>query len=168
LCLFVAPMSWIAFFILAYVTLGLQTGLGAFVRIGSAQSTLAEPNFGLLAVVFVSINAERQAALLAGFILGAAQDLATQQPFGLFAFSYGLSAMAVSSAAQVVYREHPLTHFSCTLLAGSITSLVLLPHNRALPHQASTLFAGTLYTALLAPFAIGGLQKLKRLFAFRK
>jgi rod shape-determining protein MreD len=158
-------MSWLAFSILAYAALGLQTGLSVFVRWGSA-----EPNFGLLAVVFICINAERQAALLGGFALGALQDLATQQPFGLYAFSYGLAAMLIVRAAHSVYREHPLTHLSCALLAGCVTSLVLLLHSRL--HHGTTpagmIFSGTLYTALLAPFLIGALQKMKRVFVFRR
>jgi rod shape-determining protein MreD len=158
-------MSWIAFAILAYSAIGLQTGLGAFIHIG-----LSEPNFGLLAVVFICINAPRHPALLASFALGAIQDLATQQPFGLFAFSYGLAALAITSVAQMVYREHPLTHFSCTLLAAGLTGLVLLLHARThhLPISISTTFAGALYTATLALFLIGGLQRTKRLFAFQK
>ncbi|HUB27160.1 MAG TPA: rod shape-determining protein MreD, partial [Tepidisphaeraceae bacterium] len=95
-------MNWIAFFILSYVTLGLQTGLGAFVRVGS----VAEPNLGLIALAFLCINGQRKDALLGAFVLGAMQDLATQQPFGLFAFSYGISALAVTSAAHSIYREH--------------------------------------------------------------
>jgi rod shape-determining protein MreD len=162
-------MNWVAFFILCYVTLGLQTGLSAFVRLGSDNAVLAEPNFGLLALVFVCINGQRQAALLGAFILGAMQDLATQQPFGLFAFSYGLAALAVTSAAQTVYREHPLTHFSCTILAGGIVAIIVLVHGRlhGQGHQISREFGGVLYTALLAPFVIGALQKLKKVFAFK-
>jgi rod shape-determining protein MreD len=158
-------MNWIAFFILAYVTLGFQTGLSAFVRVGS----VAEPNLGLLALVFVCINAQRQDALLGAFVLGAMQDLATQAPFGLFAFSYGLAALAVTSAAHAVYRDHPVTHFCCTLLAGGITALVVMLHGRI--HGGSpgawSLFTGALYSAILAPFVIGMLQRMKRVFAFK-
>lgn len=158
-------MNWLAFSLLAYAALGLQTGLGAFARWGSS-----EPNFGLLAVVFICINAQPQTALLAAFAVGALQDLATLQPLGLFAFSYGLAAMAVVRASQSVYREHPLTHFSCALLGGCVVTLVLLGHARFY-HQATpagTLFFASFYTALLAPFLIGPLQRIKPLFAFKR
>lgn len=154
-----------AFFILSYVTVALQSGLTPFLRVGSS-----EPSLALLAMVFITINAQRQAALLGAFILGAMLDLATRQPFGLFALSYGLAALAVVWAARSVHRDHPLTHFFCALLAGAITAMTLLAHAR-MRHEsltASAAFAGVLYTALLAPFLIGPLQKAKRLFSFQK
>jgi hypothetical protein len=98
-------MNWLAFFILAYLAVGLQAGLSSFMRWGSPASAGAEPNFGLVAVVFVSLNAERQAALLGGFVIGSRQDLATQQPFGLFAFCFGLAALGIVSIA--TSGDHP-------------------------------------------------------------
>jgi rod shape-determining protein MreD len=162
-------MNWFSFFILAYTSMSLQTGLGAFARLGFTNSA-AEPNFGLIAVVFLSLNAPRQAALLSCFIMGAIQDLATQQAFGLFAFSYGLSALAISSASRSVYRGHPLTHFFFTLFAGCVTAIVLVVQSH-LRHQsvpAVTTFAAALYTAILSPFLIGALQRVKVFFAFGK
>jgi rod shape-determining protein MreD len=166
-------MNWIAFFVLAYAAMGLQTGLSAWLRFGSSGFWAAAPNFGLLAVVFLALNAQRQAALLGGFLIGALQDLATRQPFGLFAFSYGLAALAIASAAHSVHRQHPLTHFSCALLGGCITASVLLIHGQL--YRTSwpgagplPLLGGALYTALLAPLLIGGLQRFNRLFAFKR
>jgi rod shape-determining protein MreD len=162
-------MNWVAFILLGYGAMGLQTGLGSFARLGSSDGGAA-PNFGLIALVFIALNANWQAALLGGFILGALQDLATQQPFGLFAFSYGLAAMAIASVAQSVYRLHPLTHFFCTLMAGCLTALILSAHGwaRHVSVPLVTTFAGALYTAILAPFLIGGLQKMRKLFAFSR
>ena len=45
-------MRWISFFILAYVALGLQTGISA-----AMQWRHAGPNIVLLAVVFIAMNA---------------------------------------------------------------------------------------------------------------
>jgi rod shape-determining protein MreD len=157
-------MNWIAFFILSYVTVALQSALTPVLRYGSS-----EPNLGLIALVFIALNAERDSALLGCFILGAMQDLATRQPFGLFAFSYGLAAMTVIWAARSVYREHPLTHFSCALLAGFVTTTVIDLHARF--HRADTAaatFSGVIYTAILAPFVIGLLQSFKELFGFKR
>jgi rod shape-determining protein MreD len=163
-------MNWIPFLILAYVAVAMQTGLSPLVRLGSADSIGAEPNFGLIVVVFIALYAQRQTALLAAFVMGALQDLATQQPFGLFAFSYGLAAVVIASGSRKVYRSHPLTHFFFALLGGFISALVLLLHShlRHTPVGAVTTFSGAVYTAALAPLLIAGLQKARRLFAFRK
>ena len=158
-------MNWIAVAILAYAALGLQTGLGAFIRWGAAQ-----PSFALLAMVFIAINARPRLALLACFAIGALQDLATQRPLGLFAFSFGLAAFFVARAARSVNREHPLTHLWCALIAGAITALAIFARARlhGVGTPLSDAFSGVLYTALLAPVLIGALQRIKPLFAFRK
>jgi hypothetical protein len=72
------------------------------------------------------------------------------------------------AAARAVHRKHPLSHFFCALLAGAVTALVVLVHARlhGLSTTGVTSFAGALYTALLAPFIVGALQRMKGLFAF--
>src|SRR5215217_8560598 len=116
-------MRWLAYSILAYVAIGMQVGLGPYVTYRGAA-----PNIVLLAAVFVALNAPRDAALLGCFLMGLLQDLVTQQPPGLFALSYGLTAMVVVSAHQVVSREHPLSHFLLVLIGGLLTLAVLLLH----------------------------------------
>src|ERR1700760_4481629 len=116
-------MRWISYFILAYVTLGLQIGLAPHLRYQGAA-----PNLVLLAVIFIALNAPPDAALLGAFVLGVLQDLLTQQQPGLFAFSYGLVGMFVVSTQQLVYREHPLTHLSLALIAGIMTACIILLH----------------------------------------
>jgi rod shape-determining protein MreD len=157
-------MRWITYFILAYVALALQVGVGPYVRWNGSP-----PNLVLLAVIFIAINAPREAALLGCLCLGLMQDLLTQTPLGLYAISYGLVGMFVVSTHQAVYREHPLTHFTLALIGGLLTSAVLFIH--AMIHRPGTgawsLFVTTLYTAILAPFALGFLQRGRRLFAFQ-
>jgi rod shape-determining protein MreD len=171
-------MRWPAYFILAYLFLGLQLGLAPYIQFQGAT-----PNLVLICAVFIAVNASREPALLACFGLGAMQDMLTQQPLGLFAFSYGLVGMFVVSTQELVYREHPLTHFSVTLAAGLSTGAVLLIHGWIKPpasafHTESglalsamrasplALFTGALYSALLAVPVLGGLQRIKRVFAF--
>jgi rod shape-determining protein MreD len=157
-------MLWVPYFILAYLTLGLQIGLRGYFEIGQAW-----PNLVLLAVVFIAINAPREAALLACFMLGVMQDLATQQTLGLFSLSYGLVAMFTVSTQQVVYREHPLTHFTLALIGSLMTGAVLLIHGWIHPPRlpAMAMFYSALYTAVLAPLVLGVLQRLRRAFAFQ-
>ncbi len=157
-------MRWIVYFILAYVALAIQVGATPYLRWQGAP-----PNFVLLVVIFVTVNAPREAALLGALCLGLMQDLVTQSPLGLYALSYGLVGMFVVSTQQVVYREHPLTHFSLALGGGLLTGIVIFIHG--LIHRggvgAMSLFTTAIYTAVLAPFVLGFLQRAKRPFAFQ-
>ena len=171
-------MRWLSYILLAYVAVALQIGLSPFVEYRGAA-----PNLVLLAVIFIAVNAPRDPALLGCFILGLLQDLVSHQQPGLFALSYGLVAWFVVSTQQVVYREHPLTHFSLALAGGLMTSAVLVVHGYVHPasprvqHNGHILPAirvsvtvsliGVLYTAVLAPFVLGALQRMKGIFGFQ-
>jgi rod shape-determining protein MreD len=180
-------MRWISYAILAYLALGLQVGLGDYVTFKGAA-----PNFVLLAVVYLAINAPREAALMGCFALGVMHDLLTQQTPGLFALGYGLVGLMASRTNQVVYRDHPLTHFSMTLGGGLLVGGLLVLHAWLFPPGArETRWVGgaaaasvqvTLaavrpsvvaeliragYTSLLAPVVLGVLQRLRRAFNFQ-
>jgi rod shape-determining protein MreD len=170
-------MRWFAYIILAYFALALQIGLAPYIAYHGAA-----PNLVLLAAVFIAVHAPRDAALMACFALGFLQDMVTLQQPGLFALSYGLVALFVVSTQQVVYKEHPLTHFSLALAAGLITAVVLLAHGWIRPPAPRTMdgnmvvpavristtiqLYGVLYTALLAPIALGLLQRARGIFGF--
>ena len=172
-------MRWIAYFILAYLAIALQIGLAPFLRYHGAA-----PNLVLLAAVFVALNAPRDAALLGCFCLGVLQDLVSQQTPGLFALSYGLTGLLVFGAHQVVYKEHPLAHFTMALVGGLITAAVLLAHGWVHPPSprsvtgagqtvpavrlsVATELTRVAYTAVLAPVVLGLLQRGKKVFAFQ-
>ena len=157
-------MRWISYFILAYLALGLQSGISRAMDYHGSG-----PNFVLMAVVFIALNAPRDPALLGGFILGALQDLTSQGTMGLYSFSYGLVAMFVGSARQVAYREHPLTHFSLTLGGGLMTALVLFVHGwLKKPHVSlMPLVYTAIYSAVLSVIVLGILQRMKSLFHFQ-
>ena len=167
-----AIMRWFPFFILAYVVLGVQLGLSGYVDVYRAQ-----PNFVLLAAVFVAVNAQRDAALLGCFLLGLMQDLLTQSPLGLTAFSYGLIGMFVVSTQEIVYREHFLTHLSLGFAGGLIYAFIVFAHGLLYPllHASrgflrpslGPLFAGAVYTAILAPLLMYLLQRMRKPFGFR-
>ena len=181
-------MRWVTYFILAYLALGVQVGLGDY-----ASYQGATPNLVLLAALFIAINAPRDAALLGCFMMGLFHDLLTHQPPGLFALSYGLVGLLVAGSNQVVYREHPLTHFTFALVGGIIVAVIVLLHgwihptgvaetrwvggSGAVPAtqvsvgaarpSAGLEFGRALYTAVLAPVVIGVLQRMKRAFGFQ-
>jgi rod shape-determining protein MreD len=166
-------MNWLAFAILSYVALGVQVALRGFVEVGGAG-----PNFVLLVVVFLAINGTRDQSLIGSFVLGLMQDLLTLHPIGTWAVAYALVAVFVFSTQEIVYRDHPLTHFSLALLGGILCGVVLTLHAWLYPMihgNGSTqggvvagFFGGALYTAILAPILIGPLQRMKALFGFRR
>lgn len=170
-------MRWAPYFIFAYVVLGLQIGMAPYLAFHGAA-----PNLVLLAVVFIALNAPRDAALLGCFALGVIQDLLTEQPPGLYALSYGILGAFIVTAQPMVDRNHPLTHVSMTLLGGLLTAIVLLIHSwihpagHAMRSGSASLpavripigieFLRALYTALLAPIVLYGLNRIRRVFAF--
>jgi rod shape-determining protein MreD len=172
-------LRWITYFILAYVTLGVQIGAGTFMRYQGAA-----PNLLLLAVIFIALNAPRDAALLGAVCLGLMQDLLTQQQPGLYAFSYGLVGMFIVSTGDTVNRDHILAHITLALVGGLMTMGVLLAHGWLHPSAAVVLdngpplralrmspgleFTRVVYTAALAPLVLGVLQRFRRQFGFQQ
>jgi rod shape-determining protein MreD len=171
-------MRLFSYFILAYLAVAVQIGVSPFVGYHRAA-----PNLVLLAVIFIAVNAPRDAALLGCFGIGLLQDMVTQQQPGLCALSYGIVALFVTGMQQVVYKAHPLTHFSLALVGGLITSAVMLAHGWVRPasprvQDVSTILPAirisptveltrALYTAVLAPFVLALLQRARGLFGFQ-
>ena len=171
-------MRLLAYFILAYLALGLQLGLGHYANLGAAT-----PNLVLLAVIFIAANAPRDAALLGAFSLGLMQDLLGLGPPGLYAVAYGLVALVVLRTQHSVYRDHPLTQFTVALVAGLIVALVVTTHGWVRPAgpqvvengltiaavraPVGRLFVSAVYTAVLAPPVLWLLARTRRGFAFR-
>jgi rod shape-determining protein MreD len=165
-------MNWLAYFILAYLALGVQVALSGFVEVGGAA-----PNFILLGVIFIAVNGAREQALLGSFVLGLLQDMLTLHPIGTWALAYGLVALFVVSTQEVVYKEHPLTHFFLALMGGILCGVVLSVHEWVYPmlHGKGSgqvgsiaLFGSAVYSAVLAPIVLGILQRMKAAFGFRR
>ena len=158
-------MRWHAFAILAYVFIGLQMS-----ALPEALPWKPVPNFVLLAVVFLALNAPREPALLGCFLLGLAQDICTIGPIGTHAFAYGVAAMFIVSNQSQTSRDHPLTHFVVTLMAGLLTGVFLFVHDLVRRTRAIVVIdelLGVLYTAGLAILVLGILQRMRGLFGFK-
>jgi rod shape-determining protein MreD len=127
--------------------------------------------------VFVAMHAKREEGLLGAFSLGIVQDLVSQQPAGLYAFSYGLVGLFVIGARPAVYRDHPLTHLFVALAGGLLTGAVILLSEWAYPvlHPAIDwpkpsvlrVLSGAGYSAVLAPLLLGMMARIKPVFGFR-
>lgn len=162
-------MRWLSFFILAYLALGLEAGLARAIEWQNAA-----PNFVLIALVFIALGAPRDAALLGCFILGALHDFASQGTLGLLAFTYGLCGAMIVSLQSAVNRKHPLTHFIFALLAGLLAATILALHGWIRPPLEQLgrapiwpLFSSAVYSAVIAPPLIFGLQKMSKVFRFQ-
>ena len=158
-------MRWAAYLILVYMAIGLQVGLQAYVRTDGGS----RPDLILLAVLFIALNAPRDAALLGAFGIGVVSDLVTVGPLGLYALAYSLVALFVVSAADLLAKSHPVTHFAVALAGGLIAGLVVLIHGwvRGPSVPVGVIFGSAVYTALLSPIVLGLLQLIKGLFAFQ-
>lgn len=157
-------MRLLPYILLGYLAVGLQVGLSGYVRLGGAA-----PNLVLIVAVFIALFAAKDVALLSCFVLGLMQDLLTQQSLGLYAFSYGLTAFLISSAASMLYRDHPLTHAAVVLGASVQTWLLLVIHGWIFGPRpsVSAVVVSTLVTALLAPPAMWALLKMRPMLGMR-
>jgi rod shape-determining protein MreD len=157
-------MRWLPVIILVYVLLGVETGAGPYLAIhGSA------PNLGLIAVVFIGLYARRQQALGAALAIGLAQDALSVHPMGLFAVAYVVTVYFMLGMREIVYREHPLTHLTFTLLAGLLVAGVLLLHGWVRPPRVveGHLLTRAGYTALVAVVVLYILQRWRKIFFVR-
>jgi rod shape-determining protein MreD len=154
-----------AYFILAYVVIGLQIGLGESLRIGHCR-----PDLVLLAVIFIAIHAPRDAALLGCFGIGLMQDLVSLNSLGVHALAYSLVAMFIVSTQELVYRAHPLTHFSLGFVGSVLAGLVVLIHGwiRGPGVPVTQLLGNALYTACVAPLVLALLNVTRRAFSFQQ
>ena len=158
-------MRWAAYFILVYFAIGLQVGLQAYVRTDGGS----KPDLILLAVLFIALNAPRDAALLGAFGIGVATDLVTVGPLGLYALAYSIVAIFTVSAQDLLKRSHPVTHFAMALMGALLGGLIILVHGwiRGPGISITAMLGSALYTALLAPIVLGLLQLLRGAFAFQ-
>jgi len=158
-------MRWPAYFILAYIAVGLQIGMAEYLRVGAGR-----PDLVLLAVIFIAIHAPRDSALLACFGLGIIQDLVTLNPLGLYAFAYATVGMFVVSTQELVYKAHPLTHFTLGFVSGLLCGAVVVVHGWTRGPRASVteVLAMALYTAVLAPLVLGLLNYTRSAFNFSR
>jgi rod shape-determining protein MreD len=166
-------MRWFAYFILAYLVLGMQAGLGAFLEYRGAT-----PNLVLLAALFIATHAPRDAALLGCFGMGLMQDMLTAQPLGVYALAYGIVGLMITSSQSAMEQEHILANMVIALVAAAVVALVVWLNMVLAPRLSGaapaaggsvvSLMLGVLYTTLLAPLVSWPLQRIKKRFAFER
>ncbi|MEA2735159.1 MAG: hypothetical protein QOE14_1610 [Humisphaera sp.] len=160
-------MRLTAYFILVYLAIGLQIGMGDFARVGGSG---ARPDLVLLAVIFIGIHAPRDAALLGAFGIGLVKDMTTLSPLGLYAIAYSLVGIFTVSTQELVYRAHPVTHIMLGFAGSVLAGAVVLIHGwiKGPPASLAEVFGSALFTALVAPVVLGLLNLARGAFSFRR
>jgi hypothetical protein len=93
------------------------------------------------------------------------QDLFTLQPIGTWALAYSMVALSALSVQEIVYRNHPLTHFSLTLVGGILCAVVLTLQGWVYPllHAGSPAGQSALHGGPRAARARGAATDARRL-----
>jgi len=160
-------MRWPAYAILVYALLGIQVGASRYIQFHGAA-----PNFALMGVVFISLNARRNQALMGSFLIGLLQDCLGGGPVGMFAFSYGLVALMVHSARHIIGGANLLTYVAMTAVGALVTLLLVLLQSRIRPPgafrgtTASTELYRVMYTTAAAVPVLHWLDKIRTVFGF--
>lgn len=157
-------MRFIPWLILAYVVLGLQSGLAPYIQIRDAS-----PNLVLPVIIFIGLYAPRDSALLGTYVVGLMQDVISQYPLGTHALVYAAVTLGVRLTQPAIHREHWLTHVVLALVGGILQAIVLTIVGIRLGARppVSLLLVSTLYTAAVSPLMLKPLHKIKRVFAFQ-
>jgi len=172
-------MRWIPFAIFAYVLVVLQATLGRILTIHLGGVGHVGPDLlavlGLMLVLYLRSGTD--AALAAG-LLGLALDLTTAggpggaTVVGPMALGYAAAAWVVFQVREAFFRERLTTRFLLTLLFCLIAhglwvtlqSVRFLGDGSWAAYGASLLQAvvNSVYTALLAPLVMVGLDRVRR------
>ena len=159
-------MRPLPFFVLAYLALGLQMGLGGVAQLGGGPL-----NVVLIAVAFIAINARQNAAVGGCFALGLLHDLVGSGPLGGYALAYTLVAFLMAGTDRALNVEHAWTHFAVVFLGGIVTAVVLWLQGHFARYGIATPLwpnvAGAFYTAVLGIFVLRWLTRLRKRFRFK-
>jgi rod shape-determining protein MreD len=108
-------MRWIVLALLAVMAVTLHTTIGPRLAVGGIR-----PDAVLVLGTFFALYLRAPDALVAAWALGLLADLESVERFGLLSLSYLAAAGAVFLLREAVFRQHPLTQFVMTLLAGVV------------------------------------------------
>jgi rod shape-determining protein MreD len=156
-------MRFFPWLILAYVVLGLQSGLAPYIQVYHAS-----PNLVLPVVIFIALYAPKDSALLGTYVVGLMQDMLSAYPLGTLALVYAPVTLLVRVTQPVIHREHWMTHLVLAVVGGAIQGVVitLVGIRTGARPPVSILAISTVYTAALAPVMLRPLHRMRKLFAF--
>lgn len=145
-------MSWIAFAIVAFLCLLLQSALGPRVEMLGVR-----PDLLLGLATFLGLYARRAEAVAGAWLMGLAAGLLTMERFGFMALSYGMVALAVALVREFLFRYRPTTQFATTFVCSVLMLTAWSMYGRlaygpmaTAPHSFMQVVFGSLYSAGLA------------------
>lgn len=158
-------MNFFLIILLAYVVLGIQSGLGPFIAMGDAT-----PNLMVAVVVYIALYAPREPALIGVFVLGLMQDVLSQDPVGVYPLVYAAVAGATRITQPTIRREHWVTHLVLGATGGVLQGIILWLIGLRTGSRPSlhTLIISAAYTAVLTPILLKGLIAMRKMFAFQR
>jgi len=157
-------MRIIPVLLLAYLVLGVQSGLSPFIAVGNAS-----PNLMLAVILFITLYAPREAALIGVYVLGLMQDVLSQEPLGVHPLVYAAVAFATRATQPGIHREHWLTHVILSVAAAALHAGILYLIGIRLLSQPDPrmLISTALYTVIVTPFLLRLLILARPLFIHR-
>jgi rod shape-determining protein MreD len=145
-------MNWVAFGIVAFLSLLLQSALGPRVELFGAR-----PDLLLCLATFLGLYARRAEAVAGAWVMGLAAGLLTMERFGFLAASYGLVALGVAAVREFLFRYRPTTQFATTLVCGLVVQASWAIYGRMVygaavgaPLSIFQIVIGSLYSGCLA------------------
>lgn len=173
-------MHWIAFAILSYAAVLLQTTAVHLLKVPLGRVGLVTPDLLAMVALFVCLTARGVAdAMLAAWVLGALVDLTSAGSgagpvtvVGPMAFAYAVAAAAVFRIREAFFRERISTRVLlgaafCFMAHGmwlTAQSLLMVRHMTWEVYGSMVLLAAAaaVYTGILTPICFFGLSKIER------
>ncbi len=169
-------MRWVAFMLVSYLVVLLQTTVVGLIEIRGFGLAAVRPDLPAIVAAFVATRARNGLdAMLAALVLGIGLDLTLVggKAVGLMPITYVLGAAAVFHVREALYRERLITqallaavfaglaHGVWATLQGVLAgSAVTWGGYRTMMIQAAGI---AVYTAVLAPLVNAGLHRTERL-----
>jgi len=120
-------MNWVAFALIAWIFIGLETGFKDSISIGLLSGPMA-PSFLICLTVYVALGAPPLVARWAAIIIGVLADLSFDLPMrdagpqafllGPYALAHLLAAQLVLTLRGIMIRRNPLTLGFASFLAA--------------------------------------------------
>lgn len=161
-------MRWVAFAILLYVAVALQSAAAPFVAVNSIR-----PDLMVVIAVHYALAARVYDALLACWFIGLVIDLSgisyrDRANVGLHALALGLLAIPIVKMRSFIFRDSVLTQLVFTFLAKLALDLVVGIHMMwaigdwgRWGEVASRAIYAAIYTAVLAPYGHWFLRRFR-------
>lgn len=137
-------MRWAVYIVVLAVLLTAQSALAPAVEIRGVR-----PDWLLAGAIFLGLYVKPREAVVSAWVMGLCADLLTVERPGLISLSYMLSAAAVCSFREYVFRYWALTQFATTLVMALAVQTVWMFYRRIMYPPAPPLVTDWMYGTVL-------------------